>query len=166
MLKRCLKNINFGLTPEDRAAAAEAAAAAYQACIAQYKGCVLTKKTHQEKADAAKKNAEEAEANVELYDAQITELTEKQTNLGNVRGEYEAFQSSLNEAWTGYADLNGYTTLGEDMKCIQDFCDGIDTMLTTLETEKETWKTYAEEQRKIEETEQTAANNITCVNNC
>ena len=173
MLKRCLKNINYTYAVNadvggggDSDAAAAAAAAAYAACIAQYKGCVLTKKTHQEKADAAKLEAEEAEANVASYDTQIADLTGKQTSLDGVREQYSQFQTSLNEAWTGYADLNGYETLGQDMECIQQFCEGLGTLISDLEEERKVWDTYAQEQRTIQETEQSAADSITCVNNC
>ena len=173
MLKRCLNSINHSSVNVNVADgggggydAEAAAAAAYAACIAQYKGCVLTKKTHQEKADAAKLEAEKAEKNVEAYDAQIADLTGKQTSLDGVREQYSQFQTSLNEAWVGYADLNGYETLGQDMECIQQFSTGLGTLISELETEQQTWATYAQEQRKIEETEQTAADNLTCVNNC
>ena len=174
MLKRCMNSINHSSVNVNVADGggggssydAEAAAAAYAACIAQYKGCVLTKRTHQQNADTAKKNAEEAERNVAAYDTQIADLTGKQTSLDGVREQYSQFQTSLNEAWTGYADLNGYETLGQDMECIQQFCEGLGTLISDLEREQKTWDTYAQEQRTIQETEQTAADNMTCVNNC
>ena len=52
------------------------------------------------------------------------------------------------------------------MECIQQFCEGLGTLISDLEEERKVWDTYAQEQRTIQETEQSAADNITCVNNC
>lgn len=171
MLKRCLKNINYTYAVNADVGGggdsdAAAATAAYAACISNYNSCVATKKGHQDKADAAKLEAEKAEKNVEAYDAQIADLTGKQTSLDGIRDQYSQFQTSLNEAWVGYADLNGYETLGQDMECIQQFSTGLGTLISELETEQQTWATYASEQRTLQETEQSAADNMTCVNNC
>lgn len=162
MLKKIIKEKNYTYAYDAGVAGGYDAEAAYQACLARVAACEAAKQAHQDAANIATRNADEADENIDAYDTQIQDLQSKRESLSDIKGQYSAFQSSLNNAWTGYTDLNGYKSLGEDMNCIQNFCDELGTMMSTLESEKAKWVKYSQEQRKIAENEQKAANNMVC----
>ena len=84
-------------------------------------------------------------------------LNKKKERLGEIGDQYAAFQKELNGAWTSSADLKGYSTIGEDMKCLSDYCDALGSTVEDLTTKKDEWKEKKETAERNRDNEQKLA---------
>ena len=108
-------------------------------CAIAIAACEAGKREHARLAALYLQEYNDAAAMEAKFDEAITQLGKNQQRLDEIKGEYSAFQTEINNAWTSAPDLKNYHTIGEDIECIQNYCAAIGDAITDLTAKKAEW---------------------------
>ena len=130
-------------------------------CAIAIAACEAEKGQHAILAAQYKQEYDDALAMETKFSDAIDKLSKNQTRLDEIKGEYQAFQNTINNAWTSAPDLKNYHTIGEDIQCLDDYSSAIGDAITDLTAKMAEWTSKKDTAWSNYQTENEAAN-VTC----